>query len=316
MSERRELYKKLIEAGVHFGHQASRWSPKMHQYIWGTKNKIHLIDVSQTAYQLERSAAFLKEVAAKGQQILWVGTKKSAQNVVRDIASKFDMPYVDHRWVGGTLSNFSQVKKSVTRLLHDEDIIAKFEKYPFYTKKELNVIKKRVERARKVVGGITNLSWPIGAIILVDVTKEESALKEASAMGIPVVGLVDTNSDPSLVDFVIPSNDDSEKSIRCIAEYLAGAVQEGVDLFHAQAAQKAASKKEDALKKAVQKVAPKVTESSAADITEENPLVEPDVVAQVLLLNEDEDTSFEDVVEVKKSKVAVRKSALDKKDRN
>jgi small subunit ribosomal protein S2 len=314
MSERRELYKKLIEAGVHFGHQASRWSPKMHQYIWGTKNKIHLIDVSQTAYQLERSAAFLKEVAAKGQQILWVGTKKSAQNVVRDVAQKLDMPYVDHRWVGGTLSNFSQVKKSVTRLLHDEDIIVKFEKYPFYTKKELNVIKKRVERARKVVGGITNLRWPIGAIILVDVTKEESALKEASAMNIPVVGLVDTNSDPSLVDFVIPSNDDSEKSIRCIAEFLADAVQAGVTQFHTEAAQREVSKKEDALKKAAQKVAPKVEISQTVTV-EENPL-ESDIVAQTLLLNEDDETAeFEDVVESKKSKVAVKKSVLEKKDR-
>ena len=131
MSQRRELYKKLIDAGVHFGHQASRWSPKMEPYIWGTKNKIHLIDVSQTAHQLERAASFLNEVALKGQQILRVGTKKSAQGVVREVASKLDMPYVDHRWVGGTLSNFSQVKKSVTRLLHDEDIVDKFEKYPF-----------------------------------------------------------------------------------------------------------------------------------------------------------------------------------------
>lgn len=309
MTERRELYKKLIEAGVHFGHQASRWSPKMEQYIWGTKNKIHLIDVSQTAYQLEKSAAFLKEIAAKGQQILWVGTKKSAQNVVREIALKLDMPYVDHRWVGGTLSNFSQVKKSVTRLLYDEDIVDKFEKYPFYTKKELSVIKKRVERSRKVVGGITNLKWPIGAIILVDVSKEESALKEASAMGIPVVGLVDTNSDPSLVDFVIPSNDDSEKSIRCIAEFLSNAVHEGVTDFNSQAAQREASKKEDALKKASQKVVAKKED-------EQESFLESDIVAQSLLFSDDEDSLEENgTVEAKKSRASLKKSVLDKKDR-
>lgn len=309
MSERRELYKKLIEAGVHFGHQASRWSPKMEQYIWGTKNKIHLIDVSQTAYQLERSAAFLKDVALKGQQVLWVGTKKSAQSVVREIALKLDMPYVDHRWVGGTLSNFSQVKKSVTRLLHDEDIVAKFEKYPFYTKKELSVIKKRVDRSRKVVGGITNLSWPIGAIVLIDVTKEESALKEASTMGIPVVSLVDTNSDPSLVDFVIPSNDDSEKSIRCIIEFLANAVQEGVAQFNNEIAQKEASKKEDALKKAGQRASVKKD-----DVQE--PFIESDIIAQALLFNEDEESPESDrSVETKKSKPSVKKSMLEKKDR-
>lgn len=307
MIERRELYKKLIEAGVHFGHQASRWSPKMEQYIWGTKNKIHLIDVSQTAYQLEKSAAFLKDVAAKGQQILWVGTKKSAQNVVREIALKLDMPYVDHRWVGGTLSNFSQVKKSVTRLLYDEDIVAKFEKYPFYTKKELSVIKKRVERSRKVVGGITNLKWPIGAIILVDVSKEESALKEASTMGIPVVGLVDTNSDPSLVDFVIPSNDDSEKSIRCVMEFLANAVEQGIATFVSESARKEVSKKEDALKKATQKVAPKKNE-------EEVPFIESDVIAQSLLFNEEED-SIDNTVEAKKNRSSLKKSVLDKRDR-
>lgn len=307
MIERRELYKKLIEAGVHFGHQASRWSPKMEQYIWGTKNKIHLIDVSQTAYQLEKSAAFLKDVAAKGQQILWVGTKKSAQNVVREIALKLDMPYVDHRWVGGTLSNFSQVKKSVTRLLYDEDIVAKFEKYPFYTKKELSVIKKRVERSRKVVGGITNLKWPIGAIILVDVSREESALKEASTMGVPVVGLVDTNSDPSLVDFVIPSNDDSEKSIRCVMEFLANAVEQGIAAFVSESARKEVSKKEDALKKATQKVAPKKNE-------EEVPFIESDVIAQSLLFNEEED-SIDNTVEAKKNRSSLKKSVLDKRDR-
>jgi small subunit ribosomal protein S2 len=313
MSERRELYKKLIEAGVHFGHQASRWSPKMHPYIWGTKNKIHLIDVSQTANQLERSAAFLKDVAKSGRQILWVGTKKSAQGVIRELAQRLDMPYVDHRWVGGTLSNFSQVKKSVTRLLYDEEIIAKAEKYPFYTKKEFNVIKKRIDRARKVVGGITNFKWPAGAIVLVDVSKEESALKEASVMGIPVVGLVDTNSDPSRVDFVIPSNDDSEKSIRCILEYLVSAVEQGIIEARDEVTKKEASRKEDAAKKAGQKAAAPKKE----DALEAQPLESIEIaLPQDLLVDADEALVDleDDVVETKKGKAVVKKSHLEKKD--
>lgn len=249
MIERRELYKKLIEAGVHFGHQASRKNPKMDRYIWGIKNRINLIDVSQTANQLEDAARFLRSVAMTGKQILFVGTKKSAHEVIAELANNLSMPYFDARWVGGTLSNYAQVKKSVTRLLHDEDIIAKADKYPLYTKKELNVIKKRAERARKIVGGITTLKWPVGALVLVDVSKEESALKEAARMGIPVVGLVDTNSDPSRVDYVIPANDDSEKSIRCILEYLGNAIQAGISDARAEASQKEALKKEEAAKK-------------------------------------------------------------------
>ena len=159
---------------------------------------------------------------------------------------------------------------------------------------------------RKVVGGITNLRWPIGAIVLVDVTKEDSALKEASAMGIPVVGLVDTNSDPSLVDFVIPSNDDSEKSIRCVAEFLADAVIAGMNQFKTDEAQKESSKKEDALKKASQKV--------AAQKEEEQPLISEDVIAQALLLDEDS-TDLDTVVETKKVKPSAKKPVVEKKDR-
>jgi small subunit ribosomal protein S2 len=220
-------FRKLVQAGVHFGHQAARWVPKMSPYIWGVKNKVHLIDVSKTAYQLEKAARFLQEVASEGKQILWVGTKKPARNVIQEVATKLGMPYVNHRWVGGTLSNYSQVKKSVTRLLHYEDVLEKSEKYPHYTKKELNEIKKSVDRLAGIVGGIRTLTWPVGAIVLVDVNKEQSALKEAVKVGVPVVALVDTNADPSLVDYVIPANDDAPRSIAVILEYLQQAVEEG-----------------------------------------------------------------------------------------
>lgn len=218
---------ELVEAGVHYGHQTSRWSPRMAPYIWGKKNKVHLIDVSKTAFQLEKAAKFLEDIVAEGKQVLWVGTKRSAQEVINQIGSRTDMPSVTHRWIGGTLSNFGQVKKSVTRLLHYKDILSKSQSANFYTKKELNVFQKVVNRLEQSVGGIQKLAWPVGAVVLVDVDKEQSALKEAARMGIPVVALVDTNADPSLVDFVIPANDDSSRSITIIFNYLADAVAAG-----------------------------------------------------------------------------------------
>jgi small subunit ribosomal protein S2 len=225
------MIKKLVEAGVHFGHLMSRWCPKMAQYIWGKRNKVHLIDVSKTAHQLERAAKFLETVAAEGKQILWVGTKKAAQDAIAQAAKTSHMPSVNHRWIGGTLSNFIQVKKSVTKLAHHEDVIEKAEKMPHYTKKELNVFQKLVQRLDKNVGGIRQLKWPIGAVVIVDVRKEAAALREAVTMGIPVVGLVDTNNDPSLVDYVIPGNDDAPEAVACILEVLSTAAADGVELY-------------------------------------------------------------------------------------
>ncbi len=230
MRDFKELFGELVKAGVHFGHQKSRWCPKMEPYIWGYKNKVHLIDVSQTAAHLDKAEKFLESVAAQGKTILWVGTKKAASTPIKDMALKLNMPYVNHRWLGGTLLNFSQVKKSLTRLLHYEDILAKSESNPFYTKKELNLFKKTVDKLEKTVGGIRKLTLPIGAIVIVDVNKEQSAVKEAASMGVPIIGLVDTNSDPSLVDYVIPANDDSPQSINLIINYLGDAVLRGKEV--------------------------------------------------------------------------------------
>lgn len=221
-------FKLLAKVGAQYGHQTSRWSPKMAPYIWGQRNGVHLIDVSKTAQQLEKAAKFLETIASEGKQILWVGTKKSAQNAVTEIGTTMKMPYVVHRWVGGTATNNGQVRKSVTRLLHFEDVVAKSEQFP-YTKKELGVFQKNIDRLEKNIGGIRTLRWPIGAIVLVDVRKEGTALKEAASMGIPVVALVDTNGDPSLVDYVIPANDDSPKVIKVILDYLAQAAQKGAE---------------------------------------------------------------------------------------
>lgn len=220
---------KLYKAGVHFGHQKRRWCPKMAPYIWGYKNNVHLIDISKTAIQLEKAAKFLEEKVAQGSSVLWIGTKKPAQDIVKSTAVALDMPFVNHRWIGGTLSNFAQVKKSATKFLHYKDVIEKADKYPHYTKKELNVVTKAAARLEHNVGGILNLKWPVGVLVIVDVIKERSALREASAMGIPVIALVDTNADPSLVDFVIPTNDDSPRAIHVILDYLAEATKKGQD---------------------------------------------------------------------------------------
>lgn len=227
MADQKSFFESLIKSGIHWGHQKSRRNPKMDPYIWGTKNSVSLIDISKTAHQLEKAAKFLESVAAEGKQILWVGTKKPAQDVVFAAATALKMPYVTHRWIGGSLSNYSQVTKSRTKLLHFEDVLAKAEKYPHYTKKELNVIQKSVDRLNKNVGGIRNLHWPLGAIVLVDILKERSALKEAASMGVPIVALVDTNADPSLVDFVIPGNDDAPKAIKLVIDFLAEGARRG-----------------------------------------------------------------------------------------
>lgn len=222
-------FRELVKNGVHFGHQTSRWCPKMAPYIWGHKNNVHLIDVSKTAHQMERAAAFLESIAEKGRPIMWIGTKKAAQEAIKTAAQKLEMPFVSYRWVGGTLSNYGQVKKSVTKMLHFEDVVQKSEKYPHYTKKELVVFQKQLSRLAKNVGGIRSLTWPVGALVIVDVDKEQAALKEAVAMGVPIVAMVDTKSDPSLVTIPIPANDDAPRSVKCVIDFLAEAVQRGKD---------------------------------------------------------------------------------------
>ena len=264
-------FRSLVKAGVHFGHQKTRWCPRMAPYIWGIKNNIHLIDVSKTAFLLEKAAAYLKKIAAQGKPILWIGTKKAAREAILRAGTQLNMPYVNHRWIGGTLSNFGQVKKSVTKCLHFEDILSKSEKFPHYTKKEFNTIQKVVGRLEKNIGGIKKLTWPIGAVVVIDVFKEQSAVKEAVKMGVPIVGLVDTNCDPTLVDYVIPTNDDAPRAINIVLDYLIQAVESG----QKEAASSQKDKKETAerpiAKKTVKKEA--VTKAKPAEKKEEKVII-------------------------------------------
>lgn len=217
---------KLVKGGVQFGHQTWRWNPKMAPYIWGEKNGIHLIDVSKTAFQLEQAAKFLESLAAEGKTVLWCGTKKAAQQAMARVAKETKSPLVSHRWIGGTLTNYLQVKKSVTKLLHLEDVVGRAGKV-HYTKKELSVFQKQIERLKKNIGGLRKLVWPVGAVVVVDVKKEHVALSEARETGVPVIAMVDTNCDPSGITYVIPANDDAPRSIECIFGYLTEAVARG-----------------------------------------------------------------------------------------
>lgn len=258
--------KDLLVAGVHFGHKSSRWAPRMRPYIWGVKNKIHLIDVSKTAFLLERAGAYLQHHAAQGAQFLFIGTKKAAQDLIRKTASDLGMPFVVHRWLGGTLSNFDQIKKAMTRLLHLSDVIAK--PVSNYTKKERVGIQKEIERLDKNVGGMLELRYPPAAVIVVDAKKEQSAVKEAARLGIPVISIVDTNTNPEGVNFVIPANDDSPKSIAYILNYLKASIEEGMVVAREEqskkAEERAARAKHTAEAAAEKRVAKKTTKEEVS----------------------------------------------------
>jgi small subunit ribosomal protein S2 len=222
MIDRREL---LFEAGVHYGHRTKNWNPKMKPFIWGEKDGIHLINVAFTDLQINKAEVLLEEIAKNGLPILWVGTKKIVRESVVKNAKKSTSPYLSERWIGGTITNHFEVKKAIKNLFQNKDIFEKSDGY--LTKKELGVFKKRIDRAEKSIGGIQGLTWPIGALIVVDVHKEAVAIREARRYKIPIIALVDTNCDPSGIDVVIPANDDLEKSVEMILAFLSDAIVKG-----------------------------------------------------------------------------------------
>ncbi len=240
--------KDLLKAGIHFGHRTSRWSPKMRPYIWGAKNKIHLIDIAKTAFLMKRAATFLKAMSEEGGSVLWIGTKKAAQGTIQKVGKALNQPYVIHRWIGGTLSNFEQVKKAMTRYLHLQDVVEKSGSY--YSKKEISTIQKEVGRLEKNIGGILNISYPPQAVVVVDAKKEHAAVHEALKLGIPVIAMVDTNTDPTGINLVIPANDDATRSIEFVIDYLSSAVEAGKKVY-AETHPEEAKAKEEAAKRAL-----------------------------------------------------------------
>ena len=218
--------KQLLEAGVHFGHQTRRWDPKMAEYIFQARNGIHIIDLQKTSKKLDEAYAFLKEQAEEGKTVLFVGTKKQAQECVKEAAEKCGMYYVNQRWLGGTLTNFETIRKRIERLTELEKMQedGTFDVLP---KKEVILLKKEMEKLEKNLGGIKDMKELPGVMFIVDPKKERIGILEARKLGIPVIGLVDTNCNPEDVDYAIPGNDDAIRAVALIADCMANAVIEG-----------------------------------------------------------------------------------------
>ena len=218
--------KQLLEAGVHFGHQTRRWDPRMAEYIFQARNGIHIIDLQKTSKKLDEAYSFVKEQAEEGKTILFVGTKKQAQECMKEAAEKCGMYYVDKRWLGGMLTNFDTIQKRIQRL-KDLEAMAEDGTFEVLPKKEVILLKKEMEKLERNLGGIKDMNELPGVIFLVDPKKERIAVLEAKKLGIPTVGLVDTNCNPEDVDYVIPGNDDAIRAVKLIADVMANAVIEG-----------------------------------------------------------------------------------------
>lgn len=220
-------YKDLLDAGVHFGHLTRKWNPKMAPYIFMEKNGIHIIDLNKTQACLEDAAAAMKSIVRSGRKILFVATKKQAKEIVASEARRLKMPYATERWLGGMLTNFATVRKSLKKMA-TLDKLTKDETFKNFNKKERLMLVRERAKLEKVLGGIADLTRLPAAIFVVDVKKEHIAIAEAKRLNIPVFAMVDTNSDPDGVDFVIPANDDAFKSINVITSYLGQAIEEGL----------------------------------------------------------------------------------------
>ena len=218
--------KQLLEAGVHFGHQTRRWDPKMAEYIFQARNGIHIIDLQKTSKKLDEAYAFVKEQAEEGKTVLFVGTKKQAQECMKEAALKCGMFYVDQRWLGGMLTNFGTIQKRIQRL-KDLEAMEQDGTFDVLPKKEVILLKKEMEKLERNLGGIKEMNELPGVIFLVDPKKERIAILEAKKLGIPVIGLVDTNCNPEEVDYAIPGNDDAIRAVKLIADVMANAVIEG-----------------------------------------------------------------------------------------
>ena len=218
---------QLIDAGVHFGCRVSRWNPKMAPYIHGRRGLIHVIDLRQTLRGLLRAKNLLQRIASEGQSVLWVGTKRQVKGVVADAGARTGMPIVTERWIGGTLTNFSVIRSRLKRLEHLEAIDEKAAADQKLTKKELSTINRERRKITRNLGGIREMDRMPGAMVVIDPSRELNAVREARKMGVVVIGILDTDCDPSTVDIVIPGNDDALKSVRLLIDQLADSVGEG-----------------------------------------------------------------------------------------
>jgi small subunit ribosomal protein S2 len=241
------MIKDLLEAGVHFGHETKRWNPKMKKYIFGAKNGIYIIDLEQTRDAILKACEFLRGVAASGSYVLFVGTKKQAQDIIKEEADRCGMFYVNQRWLGGMLTNFQTIKKSIKRL---EEIEAMKEdgRMAKLAKKEVSKLNKEAYKLNKNLEGVRSMEKLPKAMFVIDAKKEDIAVKEAKKLGIPVVGVVDTNSDPDKINYIIPANDDAIRSIKLLTSLMAESVMQGRETFafgEAKARREAEAEKEE-----------------------------------------------------------------------
>jgi small subunit ribosomal protein S2 len=218
--------KDLLEAGVHFGHQTRRWNPKMKQYIFGERNGIYIIDLQKTHRLLQDALQFVQELASQGKNVMFIGTKRQAQEAIAEEAKRCGMPYVTERWLGGLLTNFTTIQRSLARL-RELEAMGTDGRYESLSKKEISGIEKEKKKISKNLDGIRNMAKLPDAVFVIDTKKEKIAVDEARKLKIPVIGIVDTNCDPEEVDYVIPGNDDALRSIRLFTSRIADAVMSG-----------------------------------------------------------------------------------------
>lgn len=221
---------ELLEAGAHFGHQARRWHPHMKPYLYGVQGGVHLFDLVQTKEGLEKAAEFVRQLAAEGKKMVFIGTKRQAVDIIREEAKRVNAPFVSQRWLGGTITNWDQIRKSIRQLvkMREDREAGKFEKY---TKKEQVLLDRKITKLERFLNGLVELEKIPEAMFVVDVKAELSAVKEAQKKGVPVIAIVDSNVDPDLVDYVIPANDDAIKSIKLLVTTIADAYNEGRQAF-------------------------------------------------------------------------------------
>ncbi len=249
--------RQLLEAGVHFGHQTRRWDPKMEPYIFGDRNGIHIIDLRQTIEHIEEAYAFVRDAVTDGGKILFVGTKKQAREVVRSEAERAQMPYVNHRWLGGMLTNFATIHKRIL-YMHELERMEESGEMEALPKKERLRLRRERGKLQTVLGGVGDLSRPPDGVFIIDIRTEDIAVKEARRLNIPVVAVVDTNCDPDHVDYVIPGNDDAIRAAQLLASVIADGCVEGRELAEA-------ARKDAADRKAMAEDALAAAEAASAD---------------------------------------------------
>ena len=275
---------EMLQAGVHFGHQTKYWNPKMEQHIFGVRDKIHIINLEHTVEMIKPAMKFIESVAAKNNKILFVGTKRTATDIIKNEAIRCSMPYVNERWLGGMLTNYKTIRSSITRL---ENLLRQKEDGTFnkLTKKEGLKIQRDIDRLQKSIGGVTEMGGLPDALFIIDVKREAIAVSEASKMGIPIVGIVDSNSNPEGIDYVIPGNDDSIRSIALFTEAVADACLKG---------SKAATGLKQEEPQSGPAIVRKVGSSQAKESSKADDDIKEDIVEVQVEVDEEVEASLED----------------------